>query len=60
MTDFWSEFKLAVESLSIREPFKVVEKTPCARNSLLSGIASGAGVGVIRGLAAGGFIIALL
>ncbi|KAF8895658.1 hypothetical protein BD779DRAFT_1640687 [Infundibulicybe gibba] len=30
-----------------------ITDVPCARNSLLSGIASGAGIGVIRGLSAG-------
>jgi cytochrome c oxidase assembly protein subunit 20 len=43
------------QSLSFWEPLKSVEKIPCARNSLLSGIASGAGIGVIRGISAGQF-----
>ncbi|KAF9497723.1 hypothetical protein BDN71DRAFT_1504704 [Pleurotus eryngii] len=30
-----------------------IGQIPCARNSLLSGIASGVGIGVIRGLSAG-------
>ncbi|KAF8478100.1 hypothetical protein DFH94DRAFT_634042 [Russula ochroleuca] len=34
----------------VREAFKRVGEIPCARNSLLNGIASGVGVGVIRGL----------
>ncbi|KAH9042169.1 hypothetical protein EDB85DRAFT_1838757, partial [Lactarius pseudohatsudake] len=39
----------------VREAFKAqdlqrIGEIPCARNSLLSGIASGVGVGVIRGL----------
>ncbi|KAI0300320.1 hypothetical protein BC826DRAFT_1090342 [Russula brevipes] len=34
----------------VREAFKRVGEIPCARNGLLSGIASGVGVGVIRGL----------
>ncbi|KAI0283936.1 hypothetical protein BGY98DRAFT_911224 [Russula aff. rugulosa BPL654] len=34
----------------VREAFKHIGEVPCARNSLLSGIASGVGVGVIRGL----------
>ncbi|KAI0251969.1 hypothetical protein BJV78DRAFT_1125294 [Lactifluus subvellereus] len=34
----------------VREAFKRIGEVPCARNSLLSGIASGVGVGVIRGL----------
>ncbi|EMD40098.1 hypothetical protein CERSUDRAFT_45537 [Gelatoporia subvermispora B] len=33
-----------------------IDEIPCARNSLLSGIASGAGVGVIRGMSAGAFV----
>lgn len=35
------------------EDLQRINEIPCARNSLLSGIASGAGVGVIRGLSAG-------
>ncbi|KAH8998619.1 hypothetical protein EDB92DRAFT_1933018 [Lactarius akahatsu] len=39
--NYWSD---------VREAFKRIGEIPCARNSLLSGIASGVGVGVIRGL----------
>ncbi|PPQ85179.1 hypothetical protein CVT25_004186 [Psilocybe cyanescens] len=35
------------------ESAKHVSDLPCARNALLAGIASGAGMGAIRGLAAG-------
>src|SRR3984957_6855538 len=41
------------------EPLNAIEKIPCARNSLLSGIASGAGIGVIRGISAGEFLLHL-
>ncbi|KAI0004557.1 hypothetical protein BJV74DRAFT_762988 [Russula compacta] len=36
--------------VDVREAFKRIGEIPCARNSLLSGIASGVGVGVIRAL----------
>ncbi|EED79427.1 predicted protein [Postia placenta Mad-698-R] len=39
----------------VKEAIKKIGEIPCARNSLLSGIASGAGVGVIRGMSAGPF-----
>ncbi|TFK33007.1 hypothetical protein BDQ12DRAFT_638024 [Crucibulum laeve] len=35
------------------ESAKHITEVPCARNSLLAGIASGLGIGVIRGLSAG-------
>lgn len=37
----------------VMQSAKHVTELPCARNSLLSGIASGVGVGVIRGLSVG-------
>ncbi|KZT09235.1 uncharacterized protein LAESUDRAFT_735510 [Laetiporus sulphureus 93-53] len=40
----------------VKEAVKRVGEIPCARSSLLSGIASGVGVGVIRGLSAGPFV----
>ncbi|EPS97504.1 hypothetical protein FOMPIDRAFT_1128405 [Fomitopsis schrenkii] len=40
----------------VKEAVKKIGEIPCARSSLLSGIASGAGVGVIRGLSAGVFV----
>ncbi|KZT67243.1 hypothetical protein DAEQUDRAFT_673570 [Daedalea quercina L-15889] len=40
----------------VKEAIKKIGEIPCARSSLLSGIASGAGVGVIRGLSAGPFV----
>ncbi|TFK80096.1 hypothetical protein K466DRAFT_504494 [Polyporus arcularius HHB13444] len=39
----------------LKEAFKINE-IPCARNSLLSGIASGVGIGVIRGLSSSAFV----
>ncbi|OCH90926.1 hypothetical protein OBBRIDRAFT_729818 [Obba rivulosa] len=39
----------------VKEAWRKINEIPCARNSLLSGIASGAGVGVIRGMSAGAF-----
>ncbi|KAJ3487471.1 hypothetical protein NLI96_g3510 [Meripilus lineatus] len=40
----------------VKEAAKRIGEIPCARNSLLSGIASGAGIGVIRGMTAGAFV----
>ncbi|KAI0330481.1 hypothetical protein GY45DRAFT_1353928 [Cubamyces sp. BRFM 1775] len=40
---YWGDVKEAV-------------KIPCARNSLLSGIASGVGIGIIRGMSASVFV----
>ena len=37
----------------ISQSAKHVTELPCARNALLAGIVSGAGMGVIRGMAAG-------
>jgi len=37
----------------ISQSAKHVTELPCARNALLAGIVSGAGMGVIRGLSAG-------
>ncbi|KAI0056270.1 hypothetical protein BV25DRAFT_1814263 [Artomyces pyxidatus] len=39
--NFWTD---------VREAAKRLGEMPCARNSLLSGIASGVGVGVVRGM----------
>ena len=38
---------------TISQSAKHVTELPCARNALLAGIVSGAGMGVIRGMAAG-------
>ncbi|KAH9002541.1 hypothetical protein EDB86DRAFT_3073711 [Lactarius hatsudake] len=48
--NFWSDVREAFKRLSPREDLQRIGEIPCARNSLLSGIASGVGVGVIRGL----------
>ncbi|KAI0322013.1 hypothetical protein OF83DRAFT_1236367 [Amylostereum chailletii] len=40
----------------VREAAKRLGEIPCARNSLLSGIASGVGIGVIRGMSVGPLI----
>jgi cytochrome c oxidase assembly protein subunit 20 len=44
------------QSLSMWQPLETVQKVPCARQSLLTGIASGAGIGAIRWLSAGAFV----
>ncbi|KAH9065455.1 hypothetical protein EDB87DRAFT_1595954 [Lactarius vividus] len=48
--NYWSDVHEAFKRLSPREDLQRIGEIPCARNSLLSGIASGVGVGVIRGL----------
>ncbi|KAH9179198.1 hypothetical protein EDB89DRAFT_2063317 [Lactarius sanguifluus] len=48
--NYWSDVREAFKRLSPREDLQRIGEIPCARNSLLSGIASGVGVGVIRGL----------
>jgi len=50
---YWSDVKEATKRISFWDDLQKIGEIPCARNSLLSGIASGAGVGVIRGLSAG-------
>lgn len=52
---YWSDVKEAVKRISLWDDIQKIGEIPCARNSLLSGIASGAGVGVIRGMSAGPF-----
>ncbi|KAI0789605.1 hypothetical protein C8Q75DRAFT_806772 [Abortiporus biennis] len=51
----WGDLKEAFKRLSWDDVEKINE-IPCARNSLLSGIASGAGIGFIRGMSAGPFV----
>lgn len=48
-----SAFAALILTWILRQSAKNITEIPCARNSLLSGIASGAGIGVIRGLSAG-------
>ncbi|KAF8842193.1 hypothetical protein BDN67DRAFT_926893 [Paxillus ammoniavirescens] len=48
--DYWQD------RISIVDDFQRIGEIPCARNSLLSGIASGAGVGVIRAMSANPFV----
>ncbi|KAA1469943.1 hypothetical protein DENSPDRAFT_773726 [Dentipellis sp. KUC8613] len=45
--NYWSD---------VKEAAKRIGEIPCARNSLLSGIASGFGIGVIRGLSVRPFV----
>ncbi|CCL98850.1 uncharacterized protein FIBRA_00856 [Fibroporia radiculosa] len=54
--DYWTDVKEAVKRISFWDDLQKIGEIPCARSSLLSGIASGAGVGVIRGLSAGPFV----
>ncbi|EPQ51066.1 hypothetical protein GLOTRDRAFT_133393 [Gloeophyllum trabeum ATCC 11539] len=52
---YWGDVKAAVSRLSA-DDFGHIGEMPCARGSLLSGIAAGAGVGAVRGLSAGAFV----
>ncbi|KAG9315750.1 hypothetical protein JVU11DRAFT_3399 [Chiua virens] len=54
--DFWQDAWIAFKRISIVDDFQRLGEIPCARNSLLSGIASGAGVGVIRAMSTGPFV----
>ncbi|CAL1712420.1 unnamed protein product [Somion occarium] len=46
---YWGDVKEAFKRLSLDDLQKIGE-IPCARNSLLSGIASGVGVGAVRAM----------
>jgi len=50
---FWQDAREAFKRISIADDFQRLGEIPCARNSLMSGIASGVGVGVIRIMSAG-------
>ncbi|KAI8994220.1 hypothetical protein BD414DRAFT_535262 [Trametes punicea] len=47
---YWGDVKEAVKRISVRDDLSHINEIPCARNSLLSGIASGVGIGVVRGM----------
>ncbi|TFY78965.1 hypothetical protein EWM64_g5049 [Hericium alpestre] len=51
----WSDLREAAKRLSTDDLHRIGE-IPCARNALLTGIASGVGVGVLRGLRATPFV----
>ncbi|KAI0631919.1 hypothetical protein C8Q77DRAFT_1122688 [Trametes polyzona] len=53
---YWGDFKEAVKRISVRDDLAHINEIPCARSSLLSGIASGVGIGVIRGMSASVFV----
>ncbi|KAH9980315.1 hypothetical protein BGW80DRAFT_1163999 [Lactifluus volemus] len=48
--NYWTDVREAFQRLSPFDDLRRIDEIPCARNSLLSGIASGVGVGFIRGL----------
>lgn len=45
--------------VSLFDDLQKINEVQCARNSLLSGIASGAGIGVIRGMSSGAYFVRL-
>ncbi|KAH9851700.1 hypothetical protein C2E23DRAFT_828776 [Lenzites betulinus] len=53
---YWTDLQEAVKRISVRDDLARINEIPCARNSLLSGIASGVGIGVIRGMSASVFV----
>ncbi|KZT28318.1 hypothetical protein NEOLEDRAFT_1024830, partial [Neolentinus lepideus HHB14362 ss-1] len=52
---YWGDVKAAASRLS-PDDFSHIGEMPCARSSLLNGIAAGAGVGIVRGIGAGPFV----
>ncbi|KAI0036534.1 hypothetical protein K488DRAFT_27377, partial [Vararia minispora EC-137] len=48
----WGDLKEAVKRLSF-DDFNRIGEIPCARKSFLVGIASGAGIGAVRGISVG-------
>ncbi|KAF9643281.1 hypothetical protein BDM02DRAFT_3104620 [Thelephora ganbajun] len=53
--DTWTDIHEATKRLSFSD-FSRIGEMPCVRSSLLTGIASGVGVGVIRGVSARPFV----
>ncbi|OSD07447.1 hypothetical protein PYCCODRAFT_1463703 [Trametes coccinea BRFM310] len=53
---YWNDVKEAVKRISVRDDLSHINEIPCARNSLLSGIASGVGIGFIRGMSGSVFL----
>ncbi|KAF9221607.1 hypothetical protein BS17DRAFT_785040 [Gyrodon lividus] len=54
--NYWEDVWTAFKRISVVDDFQRLGEMPCARNSLLSGIASGAGVGVIRAMSTSPFV----
>ncbi|KAI0754710.1 hypothetical protein C8Q80DRAFT_1140492 [Daedaleopsis nitida] len=52
----WGDVKEAFKRISPRDDLNRINEIPCARGSLLSGIASGVGIGVIRGMSSSVFV----
>jgi len=53
--DTWTDIREATKRLSFSD-FSHISEMPCVRSSLLTGIASGVGVGMIRGVSARPFV----
>jgi len=54
--NYWQDVWTAFKRISVVDDFQRLGEIPCARNSLLSGIASGAGVGFIRAMSTSPFV----
>ncbi|KZW01524.1 hypothetical protein EXIGLDRAFT_760736 [Exidia glandulosa HHB12029] len=52
---FFGDTWQAVKLINVREDFRDIGEIPCARTSLMAGIASGTGIGVIRGVSVSTF-----
>ena len=48
------------QRISVKDDFQKIGEIPCARNSLLSGIASGLGIGAIRAMSTSELAIAVI
>ncbi|KAK7690293.1 hypothetical protein QCA50_006950 [Cerrena zonata] len=51
---YWGDLKEAFKRVSF-DDFNKIGEIPCARNSLLSGIASGVGIGAVRAMSTSAF-----
>jgi len=54
--NYWQDLWIASKRISVVDDFQRLPEMPCARNSLLSGIASGAGIGFIRAMNTSPFV----
>jgi len=54
--NFWGDVREAFNRLSVKDDLARINEIPCARNSLLSGIASGVGIGFVRGMSTSVFV----
>ncbi|KAG6332189.1 hypothetical protein ID866_6904 [Astraeus odoratus] len=58
--NYWQDVREALKRISMVDDFQRIGEIPCARHSLLTGIASGAGVGVIRAISTSTSLVSIL